>query len=104
MLSTFLLRLQQKHQVFLVAHASSGNPAFTQQVSGLTTTFMQQGIPQNVANQQAYAVFSRSISMQATTLAYVDIISIGAVLVVCLAPLAFLMQKPPKGAAPAAAH
>jgi DHA2 family multidrug resistance protein len=104
MLSTFLLRLQQRHQVYLTAYASPGNPAFTQQVSGIAKAFAGQGIPANVATQQAYAVVSRTIAGQATTLAYIDIISFGAVLVICLAPLAFLMQKPPKGAAPVAAH
>jgi DHA2 family multidrug resistance protein len=104
MLSTFLLRRQQAHQVYMVAHAASWNPAFTQQVTGLTSAITGQGIPQNVANQQAYAMLSRSIAAQSTTLAYIDIISVGAILVLCLAPLAFLMQKPPKGAAPVAAH
>ena len=36
MLSTFLLRLSQKHQVYLVAHAGVSDPAFAQQVAGLT--------------------------------------------------------------------
>jgi DHA2 family multidrug resistance protein len=104
MLSTFLLRLQQKHQVYLVANASSGNPLFTNQIAALTRTFTNGGTPANVANQQAYGMISGNIARQATTLAYIDIISYGTILVICLAPLAFLMQRPPKGAAPAAAH
>jgi hypothetical protein len=44
------------------------------------------------------------ISGQATTLAYIDIISIMALGVLCLAPVAFLMQRPPKRAQAAAAH
>ncbi|HWE49914.1 MAG TPA: DHA2 family efflux MFS transporter permease subunit [Bryobacteraceae bacterium] len=104
MLSTFLLRRQQAHQVYLMAHASSGNPVFTQQVAALSANFMRQGSPPNVATQQAYALLERSIGAQATTLSYIDIISVGAILVACLAPFAFLMQKPLKGAAPVAAH
>ncbi len=104
MLSTFLLRLQQRHLVFLGANASTSNPLFTQQVNGLAQTFAGHGTPANVATQQAYAMVAGNIGRQATTLAYVDIISYGAIAVMCLAPLAFIMVRPPKGAAPAAAH
>jgi MFS transporter, DHA2 family, multidrug resistance protein len=104
MLSTFLLRLQQQHQVYLTAHASAGNPVFNQRIAGLTQTFTGQGMPPNQATQTAYALISRMISAQATTLAYVDIISIGALMVIVLMPVAFLMKRPPKGARAAAAH
>jgi MFS transporter, DHA2 family, multidrug resistance protein len=103
MLSTFLIRLAQRHQVYLVAHTSAGDPLFTQRIDGLTRNLTSQGIPPNQANAQAYSMMSRMISGQATTLAYVDIIAIMAVGVMCLAPLAFLMQKPPKNMK-AAAH
>ncbi len=49
-------------------------------------------------------MMSRMVSGQATTLAYIDIISIMAVGVLCLAPVAFLMQRPPKRAQAVAAH
>jgi DHA2 family multidrug resistance protein len=104
MLSTFLLRLQQQHQNYLTEHASNSNPIFTNLINGMTNTFMGQGMPRNRALETAYALASRSITGQATVLAYVDIISVGAVLVACLMPIAFLMKRPPKGAAPAAAH
>jgi DHA2 family multidrug resistance protein len=104
LLSTFLLRLQQKHQVYLTVNASDGNPVFTQRVAGLTQTFVSHGMAANQASQTAYSVLARSISAQATNLAYVDIISFGAVLLVCLVPVAFIMQRPRKGAKPVAAH
>jgi DHA2 family multidrug resistance protein len=104
MLSTFLLRLGQRHQVYLVAHTSAADPMFTQRITGLTRTLTSQGIPPNQATAQAYSMMSRMVSGQATTLAYIDIISIMAVGVLCLAPVAFLMQRPPKRAQAAAAH
>ena len=73
-------------------------------MAGLAQNFATHGAPMNQANLQAYSVMARTISAQATTLAYIDIISTGAILVLLLAPLAFLMQRPPKGAAAAAAH
>jgi DHA2 family multidrug resistance protein len=105
MLSTFLQRLQQTHQTYLTAHASTSNPIFTGQAAALTQNFTRQGMAPNRASMTAYSLLSRSVSLQATTLAYVDIISFGVVLLVFLVPFAFLMQRPPKGGrAPAAAH
>ena len=98
MLSTWLQRLSQKHQVYLSAHATAGDPLFTQRITGLTQTFTSQGIPANEANARAYSLLGRTISGQASMLAYVDIISIMAVVILCLVPLAFLMQRPPKNA------
>ena len=60
---------------------------------------MMRGVPA----QQGYARIYRIIQAQASNLAYVDIVSIMAVLVTCLIPLVFLMRRgaPPKGDAPA---
>jgi DHA2 family multidrug resistance protein len=104
MLSTFLQRLAQRHQVYLSAHASAGDPQFVQRLAGLTQTFTSQGIPANEANGRAYSMLSRMVTGQASMLAYVDIISIMAVVILCLAPLPLLMKRPPKHAEPVAAH
>jgi DHA2 family multidrug resistance protein len=104
MLGTFLTRLSQRHQVYLSAHTSAGDPQFVQRIAGLTKTFTDQGVPPNEATAQAYTLISRTINGQAATLAYIDIISIMAVVVICLAPLAFLMQRPPKRSQAVAAH
>jgi DHA2 family multidrug resistance protein len=104
MLSTWLQRLAQSHQVYLSAHATAGDSQFTQRIDGLTQTFTSQGIPANEANARAYSLMSRTISGQASMLAYIDIISIMALVILCLVPLVFLMQRPPKHAKPVAAH
>jgi DHA2 family multidrug resistance protein len=104
MLSTFLIRLSQRHQVYLVAHASAGNPLFTDRIAGITHTMTSQGVPSNEASAQAYYLMSRTIAGQASTLAYVDIISYGAIGILCLAPFAFLMVRPPNSSKSVAAH
>jgi MFS transporter, DHA2 family, multidrug resistance protein len=104
MLSTFLLRLSQKHQVYLSAHTTAGDPAFQQRIAGLTQTFRVQGSPPDQATGRAYSVVERMIAGQASTLAYIDIISTMAIVVACLAPLVFIMQRPRPGAKAAAAH
>ena len=83
---------------------SAGDPLFTRRIIGLTQTLTSQGIPQNEATAQAYYMMSRTISAQASTLAYIDIISVMAVGVLCLAPFAFLMKRPPKSSKPVPAH
>jgi DHA2 family multidrug resistance protein len=104
MLSTWLQRLSQQHSVTLSAHATAGDRLFTQRITGLTQTFTSQGVPENEANARAYSLLSRTISGQASTLAYVDIISIMAVVIMCLVPLVFLMKRPPRSVSPAAVH
>ena len=104
MLSTFLLRLAQKHQTYLSAHTSASDPVFTERVAGLAANLARQGIPMNQASAQAYAIIGQTVGAQASTLAYIDIISTMAIAVLCLVPFAFLMRRPPKGARAAAAH
>jgi DHA2 family multidrug resistance protein len=89
-ISTFLTRLSQVHQNYMVAHAHAGNPAFDA---------MMKGVPP----KQGYAHIAGLIQAQATNLAYVDIVSVMAIVVTCLIPLVFLMRRgaPPKGDAPA---
>jgi DHA2 family multidrug resistance protein len=104
MLSTFLLRLSQKHQTYLAAHTSASDPAFTDRIAGLTANLTAQGIPPNRATEQAYAIVGRMIGSQAASLAYIDIISAMAIAVMCLVPFVLVMKKPQKGARAAAAH
>jgi DHA2 family multidrug resistance protein len=89
-ISTFLTRLAQVHQNYMVAHAHPGNPAYDAMMKGGPT-------------REAYARVARTIQAQAANLAYVDIVSIMAIVVTCLIPLVFLMRRgaPPKGEAPA---
>jgi DHA2 family multidrug resistance protein len=104
LLSTFLQRRSQVHQVYLSAHTSSGDPAFQSQVSGIAQTFRNQGATAAEATAQAYRMIENTLVGQATVLAYIDIISVGALAVACLVPLAFIMKRPRRGAAPVAAH
>jgi DHA2 family multidrug resistance protein len=89
-ISTFLVRLSQTHQNYMVEHAMPGNRTFD---------LMMKGVPQ----RQGYARVYNLIRIQASNLAYVDIVTVMAILIACLIPLIFLMRRgtPPKGDAPA---
>lgn len=103
MLGTFLIRLTQKHQTYMADHLSPVNPIFTGRVQGLAQQFTRHGMPLDRASASALAMTARGITQQAASKAYVEIISYGVILVLCLAPLVMLMQRPkPGGSAPAA--
>src|SRR5215469_9929798 len=97
-ISTMLTRQAAKHQVYLASHTSPGASAFGQMASGLTQQLAQKGVAQ--PQQQAYARIAGLITGQATTLAYIDIISVLGVVVICLSPLVLLMRRPPKTGGP----
>lgn len=82
-ISTFLTRLSQQYQNFMVANAVHGNWTFDKLTGPLAT-------------RQTYARIYRLIQAQAVTLAYVDVITVMAAVVACLIPFVFLMKRAPK--------
>jgi DHA2 family multidrug resistance protein len=91
-ISTFLTRLAQQHQNYMVANAVSGNSTFDKMLRGMGQASSDAGL----ATHQAYARIYRTIQAQAVTLAYVDVITVMAAVVACLIPFVFLMKKAPK--------
>ncbi len=104
MLSTFLHPARAEASGLSRGACFGGQPFVHRSDRGHHANMTSQGVPPNEAAAQAYWLMSRTISGQASTLAYVDIISVAAVAVLCLAPLAFLMQRPPRSAKAAGAH
>ncbi len=90
---TFVLRQSQKHQNFLVQHASAGNPQFRAMIEGMSHTLNRHGGDPVQSTHQAYAMMYHAIQAQATTLGYVDVISVLALVVACLTPLAYIMKR-----------
>ena len=93
LISTFVIRQGQKHQNYLVAHATPGSPAWDNLVNGMSRTLAQRGVGAVDATHQAYGRLARMIGAQATTLAYVDVISFLALVVLCLAPFVLIMRR-----------
>jgi DHA2 family multidrug resistance protein len=108
-LTTFLLRQSQRHLTYLTAHTVPGNPAFDSMIRNLSGAFLRDGHVATGpfgATQQAYGQLWGIMQAQAASLAYIDVISGMAVIVVCLIPFVFLMKRPPKTSAdnPPAGH
>jgi len=102
LITTLLTRQAQKHIVYMSARTGVGTPVFNQMTNGLTQTFAQHGAAH--PQQLAWGRISGLVTAQATTLAYVDIISGLALLVACLVPLVMIMRRPKPGAVAPPAH
>ncbi len=104
LITTFLTRQGQKHTTFLAAHAIPGSPNFDNLVNGISASLRQSGLSATTATRQAYARVNLMIQGQATALAYIDVLSMLALVVACLIPFVFLMRRGKPGASTPAAH
>ena len=81
MVTTMLARRAQFHQSILSYHATNYDPAFRNQVSGLSQQLVHSGIGAADAQTHAYGLIYQSMQAQAQTLAYIDtykVLAIGA--------------------------
>jgi MFS transporter, DHA2 family, multidrug resistance protein len=101
-ISSSLTRQVAKHQSYLVAHAVPGNRAFDQLANGLGQTMTNHGVGQPMAH--AYSRIGGLIAGQATTLAYIDVISFLSLVVVSMIPLVLIMRRGQPGVTSRAAH
>ncbi|HEX4004130.1 MAG TPA: DHA2 family efflux MFS transporter permease subunit [Candidatus Acidoferrales bacterium] len=99
--STMVTRETQARQTYLSARMQNGNPVFRQMMGGLTATLHNSGLSMYEANRQALVRLAGLLEVQAAALAFKDVIATLAIVVLCLIPLAFVMEKQSaRGAAP----
>ncbi len=91
------VRVSQQTQNTLGRHTQTGNPAFEDLVNGISKSLQNSGLEASAATQQAYARVLAMVQGQAATLAYVQVITLMAIVVGCLIPLPMIMRRPPKG-------
>jgi len=92
--STMVTRATQRRQNYLAAHLSNGNPKFRQMIGGMAAMMQGHGVNSTQAIHQAYGQVGMMLQQQAAALAFRDVVSVLAIVVACLIPFAFLMQKP----------
>jgi MFS transporter, DHA2 family, multidrug resistance protein len=97
--STMVTRSTQRRQNYLSANMQNGNPRFREMVRGLAATLRGQGVSAADATHQAYGRLAMMMQQQASELAFRDVVSMLAVVVACMIPLAFIMKKPARAAA-----
>jgi len=93
LISTSIARVAQRRRYSMVAHATPGTPQYENLVSGLARTLQGKGAGSIEATRQAHGIVSFFIDRQATTIAYVEVISILAVIILCLVPFLLIMRR-----------
>ena len=103
LLSTFMTHQRQTQRVALSAHTTNANPFFTRQLNGMTHNFMAMGASASEAYHRALAQLSAQLDLQASVLAFRNAFWVLGFLVLLLVPLPFVMRRPSKKEAEAAA-
>ena len=93
LISTSIARVAQQRRLFMVAHATPGSPPSDGFIGGMSQTLQNQGSGSVDATHKAYGMLSLMIDRQATTLAYVEVISILAIIILCLVPFLLIMKR-----------
>jgi DHA2 family multidrug resistance protein len=100
-ITNYLTRSAQKHQTFLVEHATPGSPAYDNMMNGLTATLERAGVGKSEAQHQSMGRIYALVQQHATSLAYVDAVAVLAVVIAALTPLVLILKRPrhaPEGA------
>jgi DHA2 family multidrug resistance protein len=103
MVTTLIAQRSQVHQVTLSAHATMFDPRFRSAVKALNRR-LSLGGPASADRARAYTLIYGSIISQATTLAFMDVFALLAVLAALMFLLSFTLKNNEVGAAHAAAE
>jgi len=93
LVTTLLARRAQFHQSMLSSHATNYDPAFRDQLAGLTSQLVHAGASAPDAQGQAYARLYQSLQIQSLTLAYIDTYMLLAVAAGIMFVLTFVVAK-----------
>jgi DHA2 family multidrug resistance protein len=100
LLTTFLARTAQTHQVQLAAHAAAGSVGYQRYIASVTASAQAQGMSAAQAAQFAVGYAYQQMIRQASMLSYKNAFAVLATVILCLTPLPFIMRLPPKAAKP----
>src|SRR5512144_2280943 len=94
--TTILSRRAQLHQTRLVEHLSPFDPSYQIARDRIAESLAQKGLPASGADGLLY----RELIRQSTTLAFTDAFFMICLLILCMLPLVFLMQRAPAAGGP----
>jgi len=93
MVTTLLARRAQFHQSVLGYHATNYDPAFRNQIAGLSQQLLHAGASAPDAQRQAYGRVYQSVLVQSQTLAYIDTYMVLAIAASVMFVLAFIVRR-----------
>jgi MFS transporter, DHA2 family, multidrug resistance protein len=100
LLTTYLARSAQVHQVTLAANVIPGSVPYTLYMNRMKTMLMAHGMSAAGATQMAMGQAYQDMLRQASMLSYKNAFAILAFMILCLSPLPFIMRLPTKAAKP----
>ncbi len=92
-LTTLLDQRNHFHRAMLLEHITPYDFATQERLDLLTQAFQSQGVDGNTAHQQALAVVSQTVDIQATILSFEDIFRVVGLAFFCSLPLLLLLGK-----------
>jgi DHA2 family multidrug resistance protein len=97
--TSLIVRRSQIHQTNLVSHATPYDPTYREALAALTAKLTAAGSDAVDATKQATARLYGMILREATTMAYIDVIWLMAIVTACMLPFVFLLRRNPPGSA-----
>jgi DHA2 family multidrug resistance protein len=104
MTGTYLQRHRQVVAASLGEHVNVYDPLAQSTLQQITQGMIAAGADAATAAQRAYVIVHGMILRQASMVTFVTIYRMLGVLFLMMIPLVFLMRRPSRGGAPAAAH
>jgi DHA2 family multidrug resistance protein len=102
--TALIARRAQVHQATLSAHTTAYDPAYRTRIDGIMRAFEHGGASPALAMHRATAAMYRQLVLQATQLAYLDVLFFLGVATALVIPLIWIAKRPQAGAAPRGAH
>jgi len=93
MVTTLIARRAQFHQSIMSYHTTNFDPAFQNQVSGLSQQLLHSGESAADAQTHAYGLLYQNMQAQSQTLAYIDTYKVLAIGAGIMFLLAFIVRK-----------
>ncbi len=98
LLTTYLARSAQVHQVTLAANVVPNSVPYRLYITRMTDYLVSHGMPAATASQVAIGRAYQDMLRQASMLSYKNAFFILSMVIFCLVPLPFIMRLPPKNA------
>ena len=92
MVATLTQRRAQIHQDTFSMHLNTYNPAWREQLAGITSNLFHAGMSTSDASHQALGRMYLTVQTQASTEAYLDTLKILAIICLCLLPIFPLLK------------
>jgi len=99
MVTTLIARRSQWHQANLVANVRPGDPMLLERLQGIAQAAQHAGVSAAQSTKVATAAIYRQVTIQAQTLAYLDVLFILACFTAVMVPLVLLTRRAARGAA-----